>query len=97
MRIVSFLKIKDFISRYPHSDTALREWYQKTRKSQWECFADIRKTFNSADGVGNNRFVFNIHGNTYRLVAIIIFASKKVYIRFIGTHNEYDKIESSNI
>ena len=53
----------------------------------------IKQTFNSVDYVGNNRFVFNVKGNDYRLVAIISFNAKKVYIRFIGTHAEYDKIK----
>jgi len=57
----------------------------------------VKETFTSADYVGNNRFVFNIKGNNYRLIAIIIFASQKVYIRFIGTHKDYDKIDASNI
>jgi mRNA interferase HigB len=57
----------------------------------------MKKTFNSVDSIGNNRFVFNIKGNNYRLIAIIIFASKKVYIRFIGTHGEYDKIRDYSI
>ena len=56
-----------------------------------------KKTFGQVDFVGNNRVVFNIKGNQYRLVAIVIFASQKVYIRFIGTHNEYEKIDCATI
>jgi len=97
MRIITFSAIKEFINKHSNSDVALRDWYKKTEKSEWTCFADIKQTFNSVDNVGNNRFVFNIKGNDYRLVAIIIFSSKKVYIRFIGTHKEYDKIDCSNI
>lgn len=97
MRIVTFLRIKEFIKKHSNSDVALRDWYFKTRRSEWENLNDIKQTFNSIDYVGNNRYVFNIKGNDYRLVAIIIFASKKVYIRFIGTHAEYDKIDCSNI
>jgi mRNA interferase HigB len=96
MRIVTFSKIKDFIKKHPNADVALRDWYFKTKRSDWDHLNDIKKTFNTADYVGNNRFVFNIKGNDFRLVAIIIFASKKVYIRFIGTHAEYDKIDCSN-
>ena len=76
---------------------AMLAWYHKTEASNWSNFHDIKQTFNSVDFVGNNRYVFNIKGNEYRLVAIIIFNSKKVYIRFIGTHKEYDKIDCSNI
>lgn len=97
MRIVTFAAIREYIKKHDDTDTALRDWYKKTEKSDWACFYDIKQTFNSVDYVGNDRFVFNIKGNDYRLVAIVIFASKKVYIRFIGTHNEYDKIDCSNI
>ena len=96
MRIVTFAIIKEYVSKRPDADKALREWYKKTEKSQWNCFSDIKQTFNSVDSVGNNRFVFNIKGNDYRLVAIVIFASQKVYIRCIGTHKEYNKIDCQN-
>jgi mRNA interferase HigB len=97
MRIVTLSKIKEFAEKQPGADVALRDWYFKTKRSEWTSLSDVKQTFNSADYVGNNRFVFNIKGNDYRLIAIIIFASKKVYIRFIGTHAAYDKINSSKI
>jgi mRNA interferase HigB len=53
----------------------------------------MKKTFNSVDVVGNDRYVFNIKGNSYRLVAMIFFDIRTIYIRFIGTHSEYDKID----
>lgn len=97
MRIVTFARIKEFSKQHPAADIALRAWFIKTQKSNWNNFNDLKKTFNSADFVGNSRFVFNIKGNDFRLVAIVIFASQKVYIRFIGTHAEYDKIDCSTI
>jgi len=60
-------------------------------------FQDMKKTFNSADYVGNQRYVFDIKGNDYRLVGKILFAQQIIYIRFIGTHEEYDKIDCSTI
>ena len=97
MRIVTFTTLKKYVLNHPDADIALREWYKKTKQSDWTCFADIKQSFNSVDSVGNNHFVFNIKGNNYRLIAIVIFESRKVYIRFIGTHKEYDKIDSLNI
>lgn len=73
--------------------TALEDWHSKTKNAEWDNFADVKKTFNSVDSVGNGRFVFNIKGNSYRLIALIKFTLKLVYIRFIGTHKEYDKID----
>ena len=97
MRIISFGTIRDYIAKNPGSDIALREWYIKAKQSKWKCFADVRNTFNSADSVGNDRYVFNIKGNHYRLVAIILYKLGYIYIRFIGTHSEYDKIDCSSI
>jgi mRNA interferase HigB len=97
MRIVTFKRIQAFIKNHQDSKTAIEEWYLKTKKAEWQILSDIRRSFNSADYIGNNRFVFNIKGNNYRLVAIIIFSSQKVYIRFIGTHEGYEKIDCRNI
>ena len=82
---------------YADADIALREWYKKTQKANWSCYADIKKSFNSADAVGNSRFVFNIKGNSYRLIVIVLFKMKTVYIRSICTHSDYDKIDAANI
>ena len=71
---------------------ALYEWYYRVKRANWNNLLELKKDFNSVDFVGNERYVFNFKGNHYRIVCIIIFASKKVYIRFIGTHAEYDKI-----
>lgn len=93
MRIVTYSRIKEYTTTIPSTKTALEEWYYKASKSEWKNLTDIKNTFNTVDYVGNNRYVFNIKGNHYRLIAIVIFASQKVYIRFIGTHNEYNKID----
>ena len=97
MRIVTFKRIQDFSDQYPQAKLALEDWYHKTCRAEWNDLNDIRKSFGSTDYVGNSRFVFNIKGNNFRLVAIVIFASKKVYIRFIGTHKEYDKMDCSSV
>lgn len=97
MRIVTFAAIKDYEKQHPESSVALRDWYTKTIEANWNNLTDIKNTFNNVDYVSNNRYVFNIKGNDFRLVAIIIFASKKVYIRFIGTHKAYDKIDYKTI
>ena len=93
MRVVTFVKIREYITKHADSDIALRDWNERTTQAYWDNLTDVKNTFNSVDYVKNNRYVFNIKGGNYRLVAIIIFASKKVYIRFIGTHSEYDKIK----
>lgn len=97
MRIVTHKTITSFYAKHANSKTALEEWYVKVSKAEWTCFSDIKTSFNSADSVGNNRFVFNIKGNDYRLVAIVLFQIKIVYVRFIGTHSAYNKINCTNI
>lgn len=93
MRIFIYRTLAEYYQKHPDARTALEDWFSKTEESEWENFSDIKVTFNSVDSVGNRRYVFNIKGNSYRLVALVLFVPKYVYIRFIGTHAEYDKIK----
>ena len=97
MRIFTEQALKEYAENHPDSKVALQEWTTIVKRSKWTCFADIKKTFNSVDNVGNQHYVFNIKGNNYRLVVVIKFTIQFVYIRFIGTHKEYDKIDCANI
>lgn len=92
MRIITYKRIQDFSKKHSDVETSLNFWYHTTKSKEWNSFNDVKNDFQSADYVGNNRFVFNIKGNKYRLITIISFNAKKVYIRFVGTHAEYDKI-----
>ena len=84
--------IIDYYTKNPQAKSALGSWYQTTLKAEWDNFADIRQTFATVSQVGEQHYVFNIKGNDYRLVVVIKFTPKCVYIRFVGTHAEYDKI-----
>ena len=97
MRVSSRKKIVEYYRDHAMNKTALEVWYKKVSKSSWENLNDLKQDYLRADYVGNNRVVFNIKGNDYRLVAIIIYISQKVYIRWIGTHAEYDKTDVKNI
>ena len=97
MRIFTEQTLNAYIQGHPEAKTALQERTSIVKRSEWTCFADVKSTFNSVDNVGNQHFVFNIKGNNYRLVVVIKFTIKFVYIRFIGTHAEYDKIDCKNI
>ena len=97
MRIITEEPLKLYIELHPDCKTALQDWVKKVKAATWQNFADVKKTFNSADNVGNQRYVFNIRGNNHRLVVVIKFTIQWVYIRFIGTHAEYDKIDCSKI
>ena len=93
MRIITYKAIIQYSDLHLDAKLALDEWYLKTEQSQWNCFADVKQTFNTVDSVGEKRYVFNIKGNSYRIIAIILFGPKIVYFRFIGTHSEYNKIK----
>lgn len=83
-----------YYTKNPQSKSALEDWFEKTKEAEWKNFSDIKKTFNTVSSVGNNRYVFNIKGNDYRLVVLIKFTVSHVLIRFVGTHAEYDKIKN---
>ena len=97
MRIITHKAIQQYAELHVDAKLALDEWYIKTEQSEWNNFADIKQTFNSVDSAGNKRYVFNIRGNSYRIIAIVLFAPKIVYIRFIGSHAEYDKIKDCSL
>jgi mRNA interferase HigB len=97
MRIVSRKPLKDFSRKHPVAKTPLDAWYQEAKAAEWRSFADIKGLYGSADVVAGNRVIFNIGGNKYRLVVKIAYRTGAAYIKFIGTHKEYDKIDPTTI
>ncbi|MDO3640641.1 type II toxin-antitoxin system HigB family toxin [Mucilaginibacter sp. L3T2-6] len=97
MVIISYSKLRNFFEVHPEAKDALNNWYRITERADWANYHEIKAMFNSVDAVGNDRFAFNIRGNNYRLVALIFFDIRTVYIRFVGTHKEYDRIDCSSI
>lgn len=92
MRIVSKSTLKAFWTKHAEAKAPLIQWYSCVKKEQWLSPHDIKKNFSSADFV-SDKVVFNIGGNKYRLVVVVNFhASGWVFIKFVGTHAEYDKI-----
>lgn len=81
----------------PKAKEAILKWYYKAVTVEWKNLAELKNTFNSSDSGGNDRFVFNVGGNKYRIVAMIHFSTRTLYIRFVGTHSQYDKIDCKNI
>lgn len=99
MHIISHKKLKDFFETPGREDSrvALERWYDIAQQAEWHTLSDIREDFPATDYVGNQHYVFNIRGNHYRLVVVIKFTIGRAYIRFVGTHSEYDKIDCSTI
>ncbi len=91
--------LREFWSRPGRSDAEqpLRAWVSVAKAADWSRPAEIKATFRSADILANDRVVFNIGGNKYRLVVAVHYRGGRVFIRFIGTHAEYDKIDAKNV
>lgn len=99
MRIISHRKLKEFFETPGREDSKLtiERWYEVAQEAEWHSLSDIRVDFPSVDYVGNQRYVFNIRGNNYCLVVVIQFTINRIYIRFVGTHSEYNKIDCKTI
>jgi mRNA interferase HigB len=94
MRTISRRTLREFWTRHPDVEQALRAWYHDAQAADWQSPADIKRVYANASILGNNRVVFNIKGNSYRLVAAINYDYQICYIRFVGTHKEYDRIDA---
>ena len=97
MNIISKKSIKEFSLIHPDAEQSLKLWYSRAKKAKWKTPNDIKEVYPSASIIENNRVVFNIKGNHYRLVVAIKYDFETIYIRFIGTHAEYDEIDVSTI
>lgn len=86
-----------FVQKHTQAAGPLNSWVEKVKGATWRNHAELKHLFPSADYVKNGRYVFNIGGNNYRVVAVVIFIGGVMNIRFVGTHPEYDKINSSTI
>lgn len=97
MVVISKTILSEFSKKHPDAESALLKWYSETKAADWKAFNELKKTFNTTDAVANDRYIFDIKGNQYRLVTLIIFKIRTVFILFIGTHKEYDKIDAAKI
>jgi mRNA interferase HigB len=91
VRVIAIKALKVFWKKHPDAEQPLRAWYAEAKKAEWKKPTDITRVYRSASILTNNRIVFNIKGNDYRLVAAVNYYYKIIYIRFIGTHKEYDR------
>ncbi len=99
MRVISRKKSVDFFRRPGRRDAKgpLDAWWREAKRAEWQTWTDIKKIYGSASPLKDNRVVFNIGGNKYRLVVKINYPTKTVDIRFVGIHKEYDKIDAEKI
>jgi mRNA interferase HigB len=99
LRIIAASTLREFWNRPGRSDAEqpLRTWVSVVRAADWSRPTDIKAMFRSADIIANDRVVFNIRGNKYRLVVAVHYRGRRVFVRFIGTHAEYDRVDATTI
>lgn len=99
MRVISRATLKRFWeqSDYRDAEQPLKAWYDEVKVANWKTTHDIKAMYGNASFVGNNRVVFNVHGNKYRLIVALNYKFSIVYVRFIGTHKQYDRVDAATI
>jgi len=97
MKIIAIKSLRLFWQQHPQAEKALRGWYAEASRARWDTPAAIKAAHRNASFLGNNRVVFNIKGNDYRLVVAIRYTQQLMFIRFVGTHAEYDRIDAETI
>ena len=99
MRVISNKILKEFYSKpaYKDAKAPLESWYKSTVKATWNSPADIKRVYKHVSIIANNRAVFNVAGNKYRLIAGINYPAKIVFVKFVGTHKQYDKADAATV
>ncbi len=97
MRVIAVSTLRSFWQRHPDAEQPLKAWYEEARIANWSKPADIKAHFRSASVLKNRRVVFNIKGNDYRLIVAIAYKLQIVYVKFVGTHKEYDAVDAETI
>lgn len=96
-RIFSKVTLRQFWEKHPETEQYLKTWHEPAMKSDWKSPNDVKNTYANASILKNQRVVFNIKGNAYRLIVKFNFEKQWMFVRFIGTHQEYDKINANTI
>jgi mRNA interferase HigB len=96
-RIFAKSTLRSYWEKHPETEQYLKTWYDTALSSNWRNPIDVKKTFSTAIILKESRIVFNIKGNSHRLIAKFNFEKQWIFIRFIGTHSEYDKVNANTI
>ena len=97
MRLIARRTLREFWERHPDAEQALRAWFHDVQRADWASPADVKRIYANVSIVGDNRLVFNIHGNKYRLVVAVNYEYRMCYVRFVGTHRAYDRIDVATV
>ena len=96
-RIFAKSTLREYWKKYPETEQYLKTWYDTAMSSDWRTPADVKRNYANASILKSGRVVFNIKGNSYRLVTKFNFEKQWIFIRFIGTHSEYDNIDANTV
>lgn len=97
MRIIAVSQLRQFYEMHPDAEQPVKAWAEATGKAQWTAPADIKAQYRNVSILKNRRAVFNIKGNDYRLIVAIAYRIGIVYVKFIGTHADYDKVNAETV
>ena len=97
MRLIARRTLREFWERHPDAEQSLRAWFHDVERADWASPADVKRIYANVSIVGDNRLVFNIHGNKYRLVVAVNYEYRMCYVRFVGTHRAYDRIDVATV
>ena len=97
MRIISKKILREFWEIHRDAEQPLKAWHSKTKRANWKSTEEVKNDYRNASFVANNRIIFNIKGNKYRLVVSVNYFYQIIYIRFVGTHKEYDIIDATKV
>lgn len=97
MRVISKVTLVQFWIEHPAARQALQTWLEDASRAQWNSPQDIKRRYTSASFVAHNRVVFNIKGNDYRLVVAVAYRFQALYVKFVGTHAQYDAIDAATV
>lgn len=97
MRVISKKTLQSFIETHPNAKKPIAIWLEIVSKKEWDNPAQIKEVFGSADIIKNGRAVFNIGGNNFRIVCLMGYRTKRMFVKFVGTHAEYDKIDANTV
>ena len=97
MRVISRKILRGFWEKHPDARAALQAWYIDVKHADWNKPSDIKSVYQNESFLGHNRVVFHIKGNKYRIIVVVLYKHGQIYIRFVGTHREYDHINAETI
>jgi mRNA interferase HigB len=97
MRVLALATLRSFWQKHPNAEQPLRAWHDETSKANWKSPANVKAQYRQASILKNRRVVFNIKGNDYRLIVAVAYKVGVVYVKFVGTHAEYDSVDAQTI